>query len=285
VRITVTGSSGKIGRRLVDLLRSAGHHVIPFDISAQRGTILIDCTDAGQVLEGLQGIDVGGGLPDAVVHLAGIPAPGRAADAHTFTTNTVSAYNVMTACARLGIPRLVWASSETIHGLPFSTDPAFVPIDETHPDRPEWHYSLSKQVGETIAEALTRWHPQLSVVSLRISNVYDADDYAALPTIQADPASRKMNLWAYIDADDAALACRLACEATLTGHQRLVAAAADTIMDTPTIDLLAQFFPNVPHKTEITGNDSLLDCRRARDLIGYRPAVSWRDRIHPAETE
>jgi nucleoside-diphosphate-sugar epimerase len=281
VRITVTGSTGKIGRRLVEQLTEAGHDVTPFDISVGRGTIRIDCTDTGQVLEGLQGIDVRGGTPDAVVHLAGIPAPGMFSDSTTFSTNTLSTYNVMSACARLGIPRLVWASSETILGLPFSTDPEFVPIDETHPDRPEWHYSLSKQVGETIAEAMTRWHPQLSIVSLRISNVFDADDYAALPEIQANPAARKMNLWAYVDADDAALACRLACEAQLAGHQRLIIAAADTIMDTPTKDLIAQFYPNVPLTHDVNGNDSLLNCGRACDAIGYRPAVSWRDRRQP----
>jgi nucleoside-diphosphate-sugar epimerase len=202
-----------------------------------------------------------------------------AADSTTFSTNTLATYNVMNACARLGIRRLVWASSETILGLPFSTDPEFVPIDESHPDRPEWHYSLSKQVGETIADAMTRWHPQLSIASLRISNVFGADDYAGLSAVQADPAARKMNLWSYVDADDAALACLLACQAQLSGHQRLIIAAKDTTMETPTRDLLAQFYPNVPITHDITGHDSLLRCGRAYDIIDYRPAVSWRDRV------
>lgn len=280
MRVVVTGSSGKIGRQATAQLSAAGHRVRAFDINSHADAapaVPVDCTDLGQVMDALSGIDMRGGRPDAVVHLAGIPAPGLAADATIFTTNTISTYNVMTACARLGIPRLVWASSETILGLPFAIPPEFLPLTEDHPDRPEWHYSLSKQLGEQMAEALSRWHPGLSIVSLRISNVYEPADYANLTEIQADPAARKLNLWSYVDARDAARACLLACEADLSGHQRMIVAAADTIMDTPTKELVAQFFPTVPVTGSIDGHQSLLSSRRAGELIGYTPTFSWRE--------
>jgi nucleoside-diphosphate-sugar epimerase len=240
----------------------------------------VDCTDLGQLVDALSGVDAFGGRPDVVLHLAGIPAPGLAPDVTSFETNARSTYNVLTACVRLGISRVVWASSETIHGLPFATPPDFVPIDETHPGRPEWHYSLSKQVGETIADAFVRWHPELSVVSMRFSNVYAAADYVGLPEIQADPELRTSNLWAYIDVDDAAAACHPACEAPTSGHHRLVVAAADTLMATPTADLMRDHFPGVPTRGDLDGFASLLSSARAGEVLGYRPALSWRDRIH-----
>jgi nucleoside-diphosphate-sugar epimerase len=213
-----------------------------------------------------------------VVHLAGIPMPGLASDHRTFEVNTRSTYNVISACARLGIKKLVWASSETILGLPFTTPPEFAPLDESHPDRPSWSYALAKQLGETMAENFARWHPDLAILSLRFSNVFAREDYAQLPQIQANPKWRKMNLWAYVDAEDAAEACCLAVEASLTGHHRMIVAAADTLMDVPSAGLMAEHFPDVPLRG-VAGNQSLLSSARAGELIGYAPKVSWRDRV------
>jgi nucleoside-diphosphate-sugar epimerase len=152
-------------------------------------------------------------------------------------------YNVFSAAARLGIGRVVWASSETILGLPFAEPPLFAPIDETHPLLPNWSYALGKRVGETMADEFARWHASLAIVSLRFSNVYVAEDYAALPQIQTDPASRKWNLWSYIDAEDAAEACRCALEAKTTGHEAMIIVAADNLMGRPSRDLMAEHFP------------------------------------------
>jgi nucleoside-diphosphate-sugar epimerase len=192
--------------------------------------------------------------------------------------NTQSTYNLMSACARLNILRLVWASSETILGLPFDEPPAFAPIDETHPDRPNWSYALAKQMGETMADSFVRWHPALSILSLRFSNVFEAEDYAAVPRMQAKPQHRKWNLWSYVDAEDAAEACRLAIEAKIDGHHRMIIAAADSLIDRPSADLMAEHFPGVPLKA-VEGHASLLSSARAAELIGYKPQHSWRDRV------
>ncbi|MBX9884290.1 MAG: NAD(P)-dependent oxidoreductase, partial [Novosphingobium sp.] len=172
----------------------------------------------------------------------------------------------------------VWASSETILGLPFAEPPRFAPIDETHPLLPNWSYALGKRLGETMAEEFARWHPAMGIVSLRFSNVYMPEDYAALPQIQADPASRKWNLWSYIDAEDAAQACRGALEAATTGHEAMIIAAADNLMGRPSRDLMAEHFPGVPLAEALAGEAALLSSARAEELIGFQPRVSWRDR-------
>jgi len=203
VHVAVTGSSGKIGHSAVAALAAAGHGVTGFDLRPSPNdapTVPVDCTDRGQVMDALTGTDPFRTRPDALVHLAGIPAPGLAHDAVTFTANTTAVYNVFTACARLGINRIAWAFSETILGLPFTTPPDFLPPDETHPDRPEWSYALSEQPVETMADAFTRWNPGLATTSLRFSNVLTGDDYPGISPLQAAPAHRKANAWAHVDA-------------------------------------------------------------------------------------
>jgi nucleoside-diphosphate-sugar epimerase len=280
--VAVTGSSGKLGRAAVSELRYAKHRVVGLDINvpaAPAQSIRCDCTDFGQVMGALSGIDITGGVPDAVVHLAGIPMPGLATDHQTFEVNVRSTYNVFSACARLGIKKVIWASSETIMGLPFDEPPVFAPLDESHPDRPSWSYALAKQLCETMADSFVRWKPDMNITSLRFSNVFAANDYKQLAALQAKPAWRKMNLWAYVDVEDAGDACRLAVEAELHGHQKMIIAAADTLMEAESSELAAQYFPDMPLKSAMTSNQSFLSSAQAATLIGYRPKHSWRSRV------
>ena len=281
MRVFVTGSAGKIGRPTMAALKAAGHQVTGLDLKASVDgglrTIACDCTDFGEVMGAFSGLDMAR-RPDAIVHLAGIPQPLIATDDRTFTANTVSTYNVFSAAARLGIRRIVWGSSESIHGLPFTIPPDFLPIDETHPVRPSWSYSLSKKLGEAMADDFVRWTPELTIVSLRISAVVTEADYGQFPATGAMLKGRRANLWSYVDARDVAEACRLAVEADLSGHERMIVAAADTASDIATADLVATEFPDVPVRGDLARQESLLSSARAAELIGYRPRHSWRDR-------
>ncbi|MET0271903.1 MAG: NAD(P)-dependent oxidoreductase, partial [Phenylobacterium sp.] len=134
LKVAVTGGSGKVGRAALQALRQGGHRTTNFDIArtAQGGrTVIADFTDFGQTMAALSGVDLVDRGFDAVVHLAGIPAPSLAVDHEIFRVNTLSTYNVFSACQRLGIKRVVWASSETVLGLPFAKPPPFAPLDET----------------------------------------------------------------------------------------------------------------------------------------------------------
>ncbi|MDR3389643.1 MAG: NAD(P)-dependent oxidoreductase [Rudaea sp.] len=290
LRVAVTGSAGKIGREAARALKAAGHRVIGLDLRAATNdgvrTAAVDCADFGAVMGALSGIDTMFGMaplpqvPDAVVHLAGIPAPGLADDARIFEVNTLSTYNVFSACARLGIKRIAWGSSETILGLPFATPPAFLPIDETHADRPNWSYAMAKFLGEQMADHMTRWHADLSIASLRFSNVFDAADYAQQAAAAARPGFRKFNVWGYVDARDAGEACRLAVEADFTGHERLIIAAADNITGHSSAALAAAHYPETPIKSALEGDVSLLCSARAKAVIGYEPKHGWRAGVH-----
>jgi nucleoside-diphosphate-sugar epimerase len=210
------------------------------------------------------------------VHLAAIPAPGRHPNAVIFRVNTLSTYNVFEAARRFGVKNVVWASSETVLGLPFNTPPPYVPVDEEYPARPESAYSLSKFLGEEMARQFARWDPELKIVGLRFSNVMEPHDYERFPGFDTDARQRKWNLWAYIDARDAAQAIRKGLEAKIKGAEVFIIANADGVMSRPNAELMAEVFPDVPLKPGIGPNETLLSIEKARRVLGYEPQHSWR---------
>lgn len=281
MRIAVTGGSGKLGRAVVQDLGQHGHSVFVLDAVTDdpEAVIVTDLTDYGQVLGALSGVDDRYGRLDAVVHLAAIPAPGRAPNAAIFHNNIRCTYNVFEAARAAGITRIVWASSETVLGLPFDTPPPYAPVDEDYPARPESTYSLTKVLEETAASHFCRWDSRLTMIGLRFSNVMEPADYAAFPAYDADPQLRKWNLWAYIDARDGAQAVRRALDYDAPGADVFVIANADTVMSRPSAELMADVFPDVPLTRALRGTETLLAIDKARRLLGYDPEHSWRDQV------
>jgi nucleoside-diphosphate-sugar epimerase len=320
--VAVTGSSGKLGRHVVAHLADHGHRVIALDRtpdphSPAAAFVRVDLTDTGQVLEALTGVDdVHDGL-DAVVHLAAIPAPGLTTNGATFANNIAATHNVFAAARRAGIRNVVWASSETVLGLPFGhrsdhdasggnrsghdaatpdsvhgdrpasdqDPPPYIPVDEEYPPRPNSTYSLVKTLEEEMARQFCRWVPELAMVGLRFSNVMDPDDYARFPGFDADPRSRSWNLWGYIDGRDGAQAVRRALEYCVAGHtgvEVFVIANADTVMSRPSAELAAEVFPDVPVTRPLGEHETLLSIDKARRVLGYAPQHSWRDAAPPS---
>lgn len=275
MRVVVTGGSGKAGRWVVQDLRDRGHDVLNLDWAhdgSEHGLCRVaDLTDAGQTLELIAGAD-------AVVHLAAIPAPEIRSEAETFRINTVSTYNVFAAAIATGAQRVVWASSETVLGLPFDTPPLFAPIDETIERRPESSYALSKVVGEEMALQFNR-RSGVPIVGLRFSNIMEPTDYQAFPSFQDDPFLRKWNLWGYVDVRDVAQSVRLGLEADLTGAEVCIIAAEDTVMSAPSAELMAEVYPEVPITRVIRGRETLLAIDRARELLGYQPEHVWQEHV------
>jgi UDP-glucose 4-epimerase len=278
MRIVVTGGSGKLGRAVVRHLKDVGHDVFVFDRVAPRetGYFPVDLTDYGQVLDAMLGVEERFSQPEALVHLAAVPAPGIVPDHHTFINNISCTWNVISAARRAGVTNIVWASSETVLGLPFDTPPPYIPVDEGYAPRPESTYSLVKTLEEAMAVQLCRWNPELKMIGLRFSNVMEPADYARFPSFDDDPSSRKWNLWGYIDARDGAQAVRLALESELTGTEVFIIANADTVMSRPNAALVKEFYPDVEVRGDLGEHDTLLSIDKARRLLGYEPAYGWR---------
>jgi UDP-glucose 4-epimerase len=279
MRIAVTGGSGKLGRTVVRELRAAGNTVVNLDVAGVRGPgfVRVDLTDYGQVIDALAGVHDRHDGVDALVHLAAIPAPGILSDVATFHNNILSTFHVFQAARRLGIRNIVYASSETVLGLPFDTPPPYIPVDEDYPARPETTYSLVKHLEEQLAIELVRWDPALKIIALRFSNVMDPEDYADFPAYDLDATLRKWNLWGYIDGRDGAQAVLKALELKTTGFDRFIIAAADTVMTRPNAELVDQVFPGVAVHGDIGVNKTLLSIDKARRVLGYEPQHSWRD--------
>lgn len=277
-RIALTGSSGKLGTVVARELRAGGIEVIGLDVAGERGPgfVQVDLTDYGQVVDALGAVNDQHDGVDAVVHLGAIPAPGLRSDVATFHNNMTASFNVFHAAIRVGVRRIVAASSETVLGLPFDVPPPYVPVDEEYEPRPESVYSLVKTLEERMARELVRWHPDLSVTALRFSNVMVPEDYAEFPSFDADARRRKWNLWGYIDARDGAQAIERALRVAEPGFEAFIIAAADTVMSRPNAALLAEVFPDVPVRGEVGENDTLLSIDKARRLLGYEPRHSWR---------
>ncbi len=186
---------------------------------------------------------------------------------------------MFTAAVAFEVESVVWASSETVLGLPFEREqPAYAPIDELHPRYPESSYAVSKLLGEELADQLSRWSG-IPFVGLRISNIMEPDDYHQFPGFQEDPRLRKWNLWGYVDARDVAQAVVRGLDAGVEGAQVCIIAAGDTVMERPSRQLMEEVYPKVPLQEELTGRETLLSIDRARAVLGYEPQYSWRDQI------
>jgi len=276
-RIVVTGGSGKAGRAVVADLGEHGFDVTSVDVAASLHpddpTLVADLTDLGQTIESLRDAD-------AVVHLAAIPAPHVLPEGETFRVNMMSTYNVFSAATQLGLERVVWASSETLIGIPFEREtPTYAPIDEDSPRLPEFHYALSKLAGEVIAEQFSRWSG-IPFVALRISNIMEEWEYAArFPGFWDDPTIRAWNLWGYVDARDVAQAVRLSLGADVSGAEPFLVAADDTCMTRESLDLMAEVYPDVPINGTVEGHQTLLSIDKARTVLGYEPQYRWRDYV------
>jgi nucleoside-diphosphate-sugar epimerase len=284
MKVAVTGGSGKAGRAVVRDLLEHGHEVLNIDLvpSADSSSpdspapfLRADLTDFGQALEALSGAEILPGI-QAVVHLAAIPSPVHGTPDMVFRTNMTSTSAVFSAAVRLGLERVVWASSETTLGLPFDEPPEFAPVDETHTLRPESAYALSKVLGEEMARQYHRWSG-IPFVGLRFSNVMERHDYERFPSFWDDPALRKWNLWSYVDESHVGQSCRAALEADVRGAEAYVIAAADTVMRRPSRELMAEVFPGVPLRGDVAEHGTLLGIDKARRELGYDPGFTWRE--------
>ena len=284
MKIAVTGGTGSwdrgVGPVVIAALQAAGHSVTNIDRAIpggieSHGFIRADLTDYGQTFAALHG-------HDAVVQLAanGEPDWNHVSGAARFHTNTLIAYNVFQAACFLGIKRVVWASSETVLGFPFTTPPSLLPTIDEDPAIPTSSYGISKAVTEHLARHMHRAYGT-TFVGLRFSNIfYDTPGhitgYDRLPRFWADPMAKRFDLWAYVDSRDVAQSCLKGLTADIDGAPVMTIAAADTVQTQTNEELLAMAFPDCRLRPGTGPHDTLISIDTARRLIGYEPEWSWR---------
>ncbi|WP_299619770.1 NAD(P)-dependent oxidoreductase [uncultured Tateyamaria sp.] len=291
MRILFTGGSGKAGRHAVAYLRDQGHRVVNFDRAPLEmdgvDDRLGDMTDAGQVFDvlssyaGFDELEPGTGVPsfDAVVHFAAVPRILVTGDNETYRTNTMGTYNVIDAALKMGVRKVVFASSETTYGVCFADGerkPEYLPIDEEHPVIPEDSYAMSKVVNEVTARSFQR-RSGADIYGLRINNVIEPHEYAEnFPAFMENPDLRLRNFFAYIDARDLGQMVQCCLDTDGLGFEVFNVSNDDHSVALDTDALVARYYDGVP-VAAMGARETFYSNAKAKRLLGFKPAHSWRD--------
>ena len=277
-KVVVTGGSGRLGQFVIRDLLAHGYAVLSLDRVPPREKLcpswLVDLRNCGDLFEALRGAH-------GVIHLGAYQAPNLAPDAETLSNNVSSTYNVLRAAADSNLKKVVIASSTAAFGFIYATKlwaPKYLPLDESHPSTPRDSYGLSKVLGEQIADSIVSLHRDMTVSSLRFPGVNFDLSYESFRERWRNPASRASGFWTYIDARDAAMACRLALEAKFKGHEVFIASASKNCMIQPTLELVKKYLPKGAKIKKTAGTHwSCVDSAKARRMLGFKPEHAWQD--------
>lgn len=290
MRIFFTGGSGKAGKHVIPYLLGQGHRVMNVDLTPlnhpEVDNLVADITDSGQMFNamssyaGLDELELGHGIPkfDAVVHFAAVPRILLKPDNETFRVNTIGTYNVIEAAVKLGIRKIIIASSETTYGICFSdgqTNPTVLPLEEDYDVDPMDSYGLSKVINEKTARAFQR-RSGVDIYALRIGNVIEPHEYEELfPYYFANPEVRRRNAFCYIDARDLGQIVDLCLQKDGLGFQVFNAGNDQNGAVIPSKELASTFFPNVPVTRELGEHEALFSNRKIRDVLGFKEQHNW----------
>ncbi|KAJ5772356.1 hypothetical protein N7520_002885 [Penicillium odoratum] len=292
-RIIVTGGSGKAGQTIITELLNAGHTVLNLDLAptSQAGvhTLKTDLVDSGQVFNALSGqwaltepFPIGlPPPPDAVVHMAGYARNMLVPDNETFRANTQGTYNICEAACKLGIRKLIIASSITVYGVAFAQGdvnyPSF-PIEEDQDVCPTDTYAIAKLCCERVARGFAaRFGADIYV--LRIGHVIGPEEYnqEIFYSYVHEPERWKVHGWAYLDSRDLGGMCEAGLRKDGLGFQ-VFNATNDTITNLrPTMELLREFYPDTPVTREMGEFEAPLTNAKIKQMLGFKEKHNWRD--------
>ena len=294
MRILFTGGSGKAGKHVVPYLLERGHRVVNADLVPLDhpgvDNLTVDITDSGQVFNALTSyanfdeLEPGTGVPafDAIVHFAAIPRILLKPDNETFRVNTMSTYNVLEAAVKLGIKKVIFASSETTYGVCFADGerkPDYIPLDENHPVVPEDSYAMSKVVNEITAKSFHQ-RSGFDIYGIRINNVIEPHEYAQnFPDYVANPDMRRRNFFAYIDARDLGQMVDLMLHKDGLGFEIFNAANEGHSVDLTTPEIIERYYRGVPQVCDMGGDETFFSIKKAKAMLGFAPVHRWRDEI------
>ena len=293
MRILFTGGSGKAGKHSINYLVEHGHSLLNLDqVNLEHPKVLTrlaDITDAGQVFDVMGSyanydeLDKAIGIPkfDAVVHFAAIPRLLMTSDNECYRVNTLGTYNVIDAAIKMGVQKVIFASSETTYGICFADGelkPNYLPIDEEHPTIPEDSYAMSKVVNEATAKSFQR-RSGIDIYGLRINNVIEPHEYIEnFPKFLKDPDLRRRNIFSYIDARDLGQMVQKCLNTDGLGFQIFNASNDDHSVGLSSKELIDRYYKDVPIQSDKIPQ-SFYSNEKAKRLLGFKPEHCWRDYI------
>jgi nucleoside-diphosphate-sugar epimerase len=292
MRIFFTGGSGKAGRHAIAHLVERGYTVTNADLAPLNmpgvADLRVDLTDAGHVFNALHAFargeeqEAGTGTPryDAIVHFAAVPSLMLRPDNETYKVNVSSTYNILDAAAKLGIRKVIFASSETTYGICFYDGvkkPAYIPIDEEHPTVPQDSYAMSKIVNEVTARSFQE-RTGFDIYGLRINNVIEPHEYATkFPPFMKDPELRRRNIFAYIDARDLGHMVDRCLQTDGLGYEVFNVSNDDMSVSLTSDEVIARFYQGVEKRRVMGRNETFFANDKAKRMVGFAPKHSWRE--------
>ena len=290
-KIFVTGGSGKAGKHLIPYLLEKGYSVVNADlvplVMDGVDNINLDIADSGQLFNALSSY---ANIPElksgddiksfkAVVHLAAIPRILLKPDNETFRINTLGTYNVIEAATKLGIKKIIFASSETTYGFCFAQGnpiPKWLPIEEDYETSPTDSYGLSKVLNEQTGKAFQK-RTGFDIYALRIGNIIEPNEYYRFEEFCKNPSIRLRNLFNYIDARDLAQAIELCIKKDGLGYEVFNVTHNINSVSLTTKQIIKKFFPNVKMRREMGKYESILSSKKIRDVLGFNPVHDWKN--------
>ena len=293
-KIFVTGGSGKAGKHLIPYLLKKDYSVVNADLTPLLidgvDNINLDVTKSGEVFNALSGysniaeLKSGNGIKEfkAVIHLAAIPRILIKPDNETFRINTIGTYNVIEAATKLGIKKIIFASSETTYGFCFSEGnpiPKWLPIEEDYETSPTDSYGLSKVLNEQTGKAFQK-RTGIDIYALRIGNIIEPNEYQRFKEFCKNPRVRLRNLFNYIDARDLAQAIELCIKKDGLGYEVFNVTHNNNSVNLTTKEIIQEFFPNVQLKRKMDEYEAILSSKKIRNMLGFKPEHDWKNYYH-----
>lgn len=281
MKVLITGSSGLVGKVVVEQAKEAGYEVVSYDLADGK-----DILDASSLDLASQGCDV-------IVHLAAMdePVESEIGPATTgtaekiFEVNVQGTKNVLAAAEKNNVQKVVVLSSVDVFGVFMGKGvPDYLPLDDKHPLRPVGPYAESKVQVENLCEEFTK-RTGVPTIILRPPGIFTESIYEFIRAMRVkNPEAEWSPIWeygAFIDVRDVAGAVIMSVECHLQGHHRLLICADDiSSAEYNSVTLVQKLLPNVEWRGgEEYANDpfrALLNTDLAKKFIGFSPKYKWR---------